>query len=238
MAFWLPMLGGMAAQGIGAIVRGAMHEGDQWTQEDYNRAQGRVGKALAGSTGEPYATEAEAASKRLTDINNPWMSHAIGDADYMRDLQEGYIADLLEQAQGVRSVSREEAARQEEMQRGMLGSMAASTRDRFASAGAQTTAGQERAALHQNMVLPTEQAAAAEQNAAQDMLTRVYAGMTQQDLEAMERARTRRELLDRQNLFGALQAFGHHRLGAQEARSGTMGEVGLARAEATEKRKS
>ena len=137
----------------------------------------------------------------------------------------------------MRSVSREEAARQEEMQRGMLGSMAASTRDRFANAGAQTTAQQERAALHQNMALPTEQAAAQEKNAAQDMLTRVYAGMTQQDLEAMERARTRRELLDQQGLLGAMQAFGHYRLGGQEARSATMGEVGMAGAEATKARK-
>lgn len=234
-ALTLAALGG--AKLLGSLISGAMSGRDDWTQGDYEAARSKIFQTLGQLPTEgPYGEAATDAEARLTDITNPWIDHAIGDQDYMRELQEGYTADLLAQAQGAKSYAREESARQEGMQSDILSTMAASTRDRFASPGAQATAAQQQAALHQNMILPTEAAAAEEKNRAQDMLLRVGAGRDMQAQMLMDLERRKRDQQDKIGLYGALQAFGHRRLGGQEARSATMSDVGLAQADATKKR--
>lgn len=223
MAAWfLPLLGGALAQGIGSLARGLMSDDDNYVQDKTD-----FYKALGLSPGrDPYGSEAEAAEARIAAITNPWINTAFADEDYANALQEGYIGDLMERATGARSLAGEESARMLPRQQADFASLANSEQG-WGSLGAKARAERSQAAAAQNMILPTQAAMAAERNQAQDALMKVFEARRQQDLLGQDAQRRQRDLEDRRGLAGALAALRHYQLGGAEARARAGEEVAL-----------
>ena len=202
---------------LGSLFKGALDGGDPY-QTDATKTHAAAGM---GPDRDPFGPEAAQAKQRINNVNNPWLLGALANQDYMREMQQGYINDLTAQATGARSLSGEQAARGEEMQRGNLQTLANSTRDRFAQASARDRSMQELAGLHQNWLLPTRAAMDQERQGAQDMLGRVLAGQSQQDLQAQDAWRRNRVLDNKQAIAGQQAAFGHRSIAGDDQRTRT-----------------
>jgi hypothetical protein len=216
LGMFLPALASGGASLIASLIQGAL-SGDPYHVDPRPT---RAASALSPDR-DPFGTEAAQAGQRIANVNNPWLLGALANQTERRSDQQRYIDELTAQATGAQSFSAEEAARGQADQRGNLQTIANSTQDRFARGGARTGSLQEMARLSQNWLLPTRAAMAQERQGAQDMLTNVLMGQSQQDLQDQDVWRRQRALKNQQAIAEETAKYGHRAIAGEDQRTRT-----------------
>jgi hypothetical protein len=145
----------MAAIQGGSALTGALIKALSDGSWDPDRTE--LDEAIGQQPGrDPYGSEAEAASGRITGIANPYVTGSMWDQDQLRGMQQGYLDDLMAVATGDKSYVQEQADQDLAHQESSLLGAAASTRDRFAMGARRAQATQLASAARQNMAAPTK----------------------------------------------------------------------------------